>query len=309
MVAIPALLLHREIGKQGSTLMRFVAHDPPFGDGRASQIWPGELGLGRGLRAVVLLAVFAFAAGLARPVAPLRRLLTRLQGVGAAAWAMAGVAIVWALDAVISLGTRVDVLLGAQSARTGYSYDRIWTTIQGTRPEVIAWATLFVLGLLIAIAISVGRERGWQRAAIVRLLAAVCGPLARTPVALALMAAAAIGALISGAKVAVDVNNLGWGEAAFSGLGTAAFWLPLGLALDALLLVLAVRILGPRWRLFRAPDFGRGCWRRFRPRPGSRWGRRPWSPWRVLAWVRANWPAPGPMVCWRLAGAWPSLRA
>ncbi len=258
MVAIPTLLLHREIGKQASSLLRFVAHDPPFGDGRASQIWPGDLGLNRGLRALVLLAVLAFAAGLARPVASVQRFLTRLQGAGAAAWALGAVAIVWALDAVISLGARVDVMLGAQAARTGYSYDRVWTTIQGTRPEVVAAATLFTVCLLTAILIAVGRHRGWEKTAIVRALTTLCRPMAMAPVALGVSAAATIGALISGLMVAVHVGAMGWGDALLSGLGTAAFWVPLALTLDALLLVLGVRLLGSRWRLFDAT--GSGLW-------------------------------------------------
>jgi len=260
LVAVPALLLHREIGKQASTMLRFVAHDPPFGDGRGSQIWPGELGLPRGLRAVVLLAVFAFAFGLARPVATVRRVIGRLQGVTAAAWALATVAILWALDAVISLGTRVDVLLGAQASRTGYGYDRVWATIQGTRPEVVAAATLFAVGLLVALLITIGRSRDWHKARVVRLFADICWPMGLTVVALLVTAAAAIGVLISGAMVAVDVRAIGWGEALMSGGASAAFWLPMGTALLALVLTLAVRLLSSRWRLLDAA--GPGLWSR-----------------------------------------------
>ena len=242
LVAVPALLLHREGGKQASALLSFVAFDPPFGADRSGQIWPGELGLPRTLRALVLLSVLAFCVGLSRPMTKLRSTLTHLQGAAAAGWALAGLAIVWALDAVISLGTRVDVLLGAKAARTGYHYDRVWTTIQGTRPEVVAAATLFTVCLAAAIAIALGRQRGWRPRGLVAGLRAVASIAARPALALLLVGAAAVGVLLSGAMVAVDVRAMGWGEALLSGLGSAAFLLPIATAAAVTALTLAARL-------------------------------------------------------------------
>lgn len=230
LIIVPAILVHREIGKQASVMVRWLAFDPPFGGERPVHIWPGELGLNRALRAVVLLAVVGFALGLGRPVATAREALARVQGGRAAAWALGSVAIAWALDAVISLGTRLDVLLRANAARTGYHYDRVWTTIQGTRPEVVAGATLFAVLLGTAAWISLGGSRGWGHHWLPRKAARVAGLFGSTGVALGAIGAAAIGVLVSGLMVGADVGDAGWGQAAGAGLGAAAFWIPAGLA-------------------------------------------------------------------------------
>ena len=256
LVAVPALLLHRETGKQAASMLSFVAFDPPFGADRGGQIWPGELGLARGLRAAVVLCVLAFCLGLSQPIARIKALLSTLQGAAAAGWLLAVLGIIWALDAVISLGTRVDVLLGAQAARTGYHYDRVWTTIQGTRPEVVAAATLFTLGLAAALGVAIGRNRGWADRRFVRGLRAICAAAARPVIALLAVGAAAVGVLLSGAMVAVDVLGIGWGAAIWSGVMSAACLLPLGTALLVVGLVGAQRLAGGRLAVLDADRDG-----------------------------------------------------
>lgn len=223
LIVIPTMLLHREIGKEASTLVRWLAWDPPFGGDTAVYQWPQELKMNRGLRAIAFLSVFGFALGLARPVAWLRRTVRRLERPAATAWLLGGLGVVWTLDALISLGTRTDVLLRAEALRTGYTYDRVWTVIQTTRPEVVAGGAAFAALLLGAALASQARAaaRPW------RWLVALGGVVRRNRVVpVALVAVAALAQLVTGALVWTQQHHGGFGGALAAGLMSAAFVLP-----------------------------------------------------------------------------------
>ncbi|MCO4760104.1 MAG: glycosyltransferase family 39 protein [Myxococcales bacterium] len=230
LIVVPTLLLHREIGKEASTLVRWLAWDPPFGGDSAVYQWPQELKVHRGLRAIVFLSMGAFALGLARPVGWLRRTMTTLQGAAASAWLLGGVALIWLLDVLISMGARADGLSRANATRTGYTYDRIWTTIQTTRPEVIAGAACGVALIAgAALAHPSRRDRApWS------WLAKASGWTASKPVALGLIAALALAQAIAGLWVAAA--QMGWGGALVAGLSSAPFIAPLLLAAIAAVL-------------------------------------------------------------------------
>lgn len=241
-VVLSVLLLHRETGKDAGTLVRFFAWDPPFGGEHATFQWPEELTMPRLARALGLLGVAGCALTLARPVALFRKLVLRLDGAFATAWLVGGLLVVWALDVLISMGIRLDVLLRAEAARTGYSYDRIWLTIQSIRPEVIVGAVAFVAALIgVVVAGLPTQHRAFAVLARLR-------PLARTPVALALLALSAVGALIAGLMVHVAVVDEGIGAAVVTGLMRPVFFLPAAVALIAAIwrsLALARGVEGP----------------------------------------------------------------
>ena len=148
--ALGTLLLHREIGKGADAVTRFIAFDPPLQTGTGALVWPEELKLPRSLRAIALLAVLGFALGAAQPMATVRAALAKLRQPRAAGWALAVLGILWAIDVLVSLGTKLDVLLKTAATTSGYQYDRVWVTIQGLRPDVIAGGVVF--GLLLAVA-------------------------------------------------------------------------------------------------------------------------------------------------------------
>lgn len=223
LIVIPTLLLHREIGKEASTLVRWLAWDPPFGGDSAVYQWPQELKMNRGLRAVAFLSIFAFALGLARPVAWLRQTVTRLERTALSAWMLCGLGAVWTLDVLISMGTRTDVLLRAEALRTGYGYDRMWTSIQTTRPEVIAGAAAFLFLVVGAALVSPTRSthKPWS------ILARIGGLLRRPTVALVIIGVSALAQLISGGLVWTQHHSDGFGGALAAGLMSAPFLLPL----------------------------------------------------------------------------------
>lgn len=221
LVGLSVLLLHRETGKDASTLVRGLTWDPPFGGENATFQWPEELKAPRLARAVGLLGVLGFALGLARPMAQVRRLVRLLDGPRASLWLAGGALTLWALDVLISLGVRMDVLLRAEASRTGYDYDRVWLTIVSTRPEVIAGAVAFVAAALATIVAALPAEHRLRRAV------GKLGLLARPVVALGGLAAAAIGALVAGGMVHVAVAKAGWGAAIAAGLMHPAGWMPL----------------------------------------------------------------------------------
>jgi len=246
LIFVPALLLHRETGKDASTLVRWLAYDPPFGGERAAHVWPRELAMHRAARAITLLLTLGFGLAMARPVTALRGLADRIQTRRATLLALVAVATAWTLDVVISLGTRLDVLLRAEATRTGYHYDRVWTTIQMTRPEVVAGATLFVVVLIGGVLIDIGRARGYAEKAWARLLRAVSTPFSMPLVARAITAAAAIAVLVSGVMVHLDQRREGWGSALAAGAMSGAFIAPLIVAAIAGLLSALPDRLGER---------------------------------------------------------------
>ena len=249
-VALATLLLHREIGKGAESVTRFLAFDPPFSTGTGDPMWPAELVLPRSLRAVALLSVLAFCLGVARPVEVLRALVHRLRQTRPAAWALGGVGIVWGLDAVVSLGTRLDVLLKTNAATNGYPYDRLWVTIQATRPEVIAGAAVLTGLLALAAGVTLQDRSVAERKPWLRLPIQLGGLLQWSAVALAVLAVSATGVLLAGLAVHAAVRGEGWGVALGDGMRSAAFGVPTvaGLALVTL-----------RWLLPRG-DGGRGHW-------------------------------------------------
>jgi hypothetical protein len=249
LVIVPTLLLHREIGKDASTMVRWLAVDPPFGKAAPAYTWPTELGLARSWRAVALLLVFACSLGLARPMVSIRRILGRLQKPMTAIWAASLLAVAWGLDVLFSLGTRLDVLLKSLANQTGYQYDRIWVTLQSVRPEVIAGATLFAITLIGAASIAAGRSRQWRQPKAVRWLVTLCNLLGNRWVALTVIATASIGTLLSGVMVLSQVQQMAWSDALAHGLYSSASLVPLGLALGAALLMALVRWPGRRWSL------------------------------------------------------------
>lgn len=224
-VIVAALLLHRETGKDAGTLARFLAWDPPFGGEKAAFQWPEELKMPRIARALGLLGVAGCALGMARPVQFVRGLADALQGRVAAFWVAGGLLTAWALDALISMGIRLDVLLRAEANRTGYGYDRMWVTIQAIRPEVIAFAIVFVL-LLIATGLAGARADHPLRRWIGKL-----APLAKRPVALGLLAVGALGTLGGGVWIHTSVAQRGVGAALADGAMRPIFFLPLLAAL------------------------------------------------------------------------------
>ena len=230
-VALGTLLLHHELGKEAAAVTRFVAFDPPLTMGTGEPQWPAELQLPRSLRAVALLAVLAFAFGAASPAATVRAAIEKLRKPRAAAWAVGTLGILWALDALISLGTKLDVLLKAQANTTNYNYDRIWVTIQGVRPEVIAGAVLFTLLVVIALLVSLKDRATLERNTLTRLPFQLGTLLQWSTAALALSGAAALAALVSGSAVLVHVQNVSWGTALATGLGSAPFLLPVFVAI------------------------------------------------------------------------------
>ena len=225
LVGLSVLLLHRETGKDASTLVRGLTWDPPFGGENASFQWPEELKAPRLARAIGLLGVIGFALGLARPMAQFRRLVRALDGQRASIWLAGGELTLWALDVLISLGVRMDVLLRAEASRTGYDYDRIWLTIVSTRPEVIAGAVAFLVAALAALIAGLPAEHRFRR------LAGKLALLSRPMIALGGLAIAAIGAFVAGGMVHVAVANAGWGAAIAAGLMQPLGWMPLVLLL------------------------------------------------------------------------------
>jgi len=270
MVFVPALLLHREIGKEAGTMVRWLAFDPPIGDDKAAYSWPQELAFNKNLRRLALLLTLGFGLGLSRPVDATRRLLDRLQSRAAAIWALSAVAVAYALDVLISLGTRLDVLLRAEATRTGYTYDRVWTTIQMTRPEVVAGAALFVAVFLGAALVHLGATRGWGEKRLVRLLRAVARLFGDARVALAAIGAACIGLLISGCLVLTSLHPVGWGGTLAEGATSAAFLVPLILAILVAVVAALPGSLGRRFE-WAADDRGTALAAIVRVARGGRW--------------------------------------
>ncbi|MBP47947.1 MAG: hypothetical protein CMH53_08395 [Myxococcales bacterium] len=218
---IPTVLLHREIGKEAATLVRWLAWDPPFGGEKAAFQWPQELKLNRGARAISLLLVVSFAIGLTRPLDAIRRAIGWLRSAKVAPRALSVTALLWCLDLLISAGTRTEVVLHGEARRTGYGYDRVWTTIQCTRPEVIAGATAVALLLIGSMSprwklwARLGHWLRWTRP--------------KGHIGLAVGAVLAICQLISGLLVWSTLQPTGWSGALRAGLSSLNFWLPLSL--------------------------------------------------------------------------------
>ena len=255
-VAFATLLLHREIGKGADAVTRFVAFDPPLQVATGDYLWPEELKLPRELRAVALLSVLAFCLGAAKPLETVQATLDRLRRPRAAAWTLGVLGILWLLDVLVSLGTRLDVLLKTEAQTSGYHYDRVWVTLQAIRPEVIAGAVAFALLLLYA-AVTTGMDRaGIERRKLLRLPLHVGSLLLWTPIAFGVVAAAALAVLATGAMVPIAVEKRSWGEALAQsealalGARSAAFLLPLGLAGLVLLLRGLTRTMGDKVRAF-----------------------------------------------------------
>ncbi|MSP90922.1 MAG: hypothetical protein EXR79_03815 [Myxococcales bacterium] len=249
-VALATLLLHREIGKSAESVTRFLAFDPPFSFGTGEPLWPVELVLPRPLRAVALVSVLAFCLGVARPAAVLRTLVHRLRRTRPAAWALGGVAFVWGLDALVSLGTRLDVLLKTNAATNGYPYDRLWVTIQATRPELVAGAAVLAGIGALAAGVAMHDRAVAEGKAWLRLPIQLGGLLQWSVVALATLAVCATGVLLAGCAVHAAVHKQGWGVALGDGVRSSAFLVP------------AVAFLGIcvlRWLLPRG-DGGSGHW-------------------------------------------------
>jgi hypothetical protein len=224
-VLLGTLLLHREIGKGPEAVTRFFAFDPPFST-TGDPAWPQELMLPRGLRAVALLAVVAFCLGIAEPVRTMRSVLEKLRHPRAAAWALGGIGIVYGLDVLVSVATKLDVLLKTATATSGYAYDRLWVTIQATRPELVAGAVTTVALIVVAAGVTLqerarAEERWWLRLPI-----QVGSLLQWRVVALSAIAVAAVAVLLSGLAVLVRVQELGWGAALARGMQSAAFVVP-----------------------------------------------------------------------------------
>ncbi len=231
-VVLSTLLLHREIGKGADAVTRFFAFDPPIAAAGATgdPAWPTELKMVRALRAVALLSVVAFAIGAARPFATVRSVVAGLQARTMAAWALGSVGLLWAIDVLVSLGTKLDVQLKTSAQTTGYAYDRAWVVIQDTRPEVLAASTAFALLLTVTAAATAWTptdqvERRWLRG-LQRLGGLVQKPL----VAHAVLGICALATLGSGLSIFAHLTaDAGWGGALRAGLGSSALWAPLGL--------------------------------------------------------------------------------
>ncbi|MSQ83895.1 MAG: hypothetical protein EXR77_13585 [Myxococcales bacterium] len=235
-VALSTLLLHREIGKGADAVTRFFAFDPPIAAAGATgdPAWPTELVMSRGLRALALLAVLAFALGVARPLPTIRAVIARLQTRMAAGWALGVVGCIWACDALISLGTKLDVALKTQAQTTNYAYDRMWVVIQDTRPEVLAALTAFVLLVTLAVAASVWTveqqaAKPWLR--VVNRCAGLVGSAVYAQVALGVAALAVFG---SGLAIFVHLQpEAGVAGALAAGLGSSAFATPIAMLIAA----------------------------------------------------------------------------
>lgn len=227
-VALSTLLLHREIGKGGDAVTRFVAFDPPIiaAGGTGEPAWPTELVVNKGLHALALLAVLAFAVGTARPMATVRQAVALLQGRAAAAWALGGIGLIWAIDALVSLGTKLDVLLKTQAQTNNYAYDRLWVVIQDTRPEVLAAAFAFGALLVLALLATRGQLLGRWGQRFLKLAAPFGSPL----VANIALGAGALAVLGTGISIFGQLQpESGIGGAISAGLGSAAFCTPAAL--------------------------------------------------------------------------------
>lgn len=235
---LSTLLLHREIGKGAEAVVRFVVFDPPFSTGTGNHPWPAELALPRALRAVALLAVFGFALGAARPAETIRRAVAALRTTTGAAWALAAIGILWGLDGIVSLGTKLDVMLKTLATTWNYPYDRIWVTMLGIRPEVIASTVVFFLLLLYALLASVG-PRAFGR--VLRLPLHATRPLALPIPLLAVAAVGSAAVALGGVARLQEVRSLEMGAALRFGLKSLAFLVPFLLLLKALALRLLVK--------------------------------------------------------------------
>lgn len=220
-IALATLLLHREIGHGADAVTRFFAFDPPIAPpgGTGNLIWPEELAVPKPLHVLALLATMAFAVGLGKPFAAVRDTVVRLRAARPAGWALGGAALIWGLDALISLGTKLDVLLKTQSQMTNYAYDRLWVTIQDTRPEVMAASAGFALLLLLAARATWTGDRALPGA-----VARVADFAAKPAIALSILAVGAAMVLGSGLSKLLTLRpDLSGGEVAAAGLGSSAF--------------------------------------------------------------------------------------
>ncbi len=240
-VALSTLLLHREISKNGDALTRFLAFDPPIAAVGATSdpSWPAELAMPRPAHVLALLAVLAFAVGTAKPMATIERAVQWLRTRTAAAWTLAAIGLIWAIDALASLGSKLDVLLKTQAQTTGYNYDRLWVVIQDTRPEVLAAAAVFATLLALAgLTTVLGERLATQRG--YRLTLTLAKSLHSDLVALIAWSIGVLMVLGSGLGVLVQLHpEVGYGGALAAGAGSAAFLTPLVL-LIAVGLVLVV---------------------------------------------------------------------
>ncbi|MBM4342196.1 MAG: hypothetical protein FJ100_02330 [Deltaproteobacteria bacterium] len=232
-VVLSTLLLHREIGKGADAVTRFFAFDPPIAAAGATgdPAWPAELKMVRALRAVALLSVVAFAVGTARPFGTLRTVVVALQSRAMAAWALGGVGLLWAIDVLVSIGTKLDVQLKTSAQTTGYAYDRAWVVIQDTRPEVLAAATAFLVLLAHSAAATAWSEQAQAQRWWLRGLRRAGGWLLSRWVAHGLLGVCALATLGSGLSIFTHLNGeAGWAGAVRAGLGSSAFWTPVALA-------------------------------------------------------------------------------
>lgn len=227
---LSTLLLHREIRKGADAVTRFFAFDPPM-DGAAKGgelAFPAELAMPKPLHLLSLLLVVAFCIGAARPMGQVREWVVRLRSRRATAWALTAVLLAWTLDALISLGTKLDVTLKTQATLLNYPYDRLWVMYQDTRPEVIAGAVSLAL-LLLAAGLAAGIERArLEQKKLINLLFQLGTALQWPVVALALVAVGAVAALLGGLSLHQQLRpDAGWGGAVLAGALRPAFWAPL----------------------------------------------------------------------------------
>ncbi len=236
-IALASLLLHHEISHGADAVTRFLAFDPPLQPpgGTGNLVWPEGLALPKPLHMLTLLAVMAFAVGLGQPFSAIQATVVRLRSAQAAGWTLGLLGLGWAVDALVSLGTKLDVLLKTQAQTTGYAYDRLWVTIQDTRPEVMAAAAATGLLVLVTLTASVGDpEASWRR--FVRPLGRFAQFVARPAVALSLGAVGAVMVLLSGLTKFTQLHaDLGMGGALTAGLGGSAFLAPVALVILAAL--------------------------------------------------------------------------
>jgi hypothetical protein len=240
-VGLSTLLLHREIRKGPDAVTRFFAFDPPMATvGATGELaWPAELLVPGPLHMLTLVAVLAFALGTAKPAATVRTVAARLRQSLTAGWILGLLGILWAADALASLGSKLDVLLKTQAQTINYPYDRLWVTIQDTRPEVLSAlaAVLLLLALAGAQTLShtADQPQRWTRP-----LLALSRWLAAPAVALPTVAIGAVAVLGSGISKFLELRpDQGAGGALHAGLMSSAFATPvalLGLAVAARLL-------------------------------------------------------------------------